>query len=90
MSYGIPLMYYGTEALFKGAHDPNNREVFDPLITHQHLLDREFIKYIKTLNDFRREHQTYLADMSPDWRNVESNVLTFTKGDDIFVVLVNN
>ena len=29
MSYGIPMVYYGTEALFNGGSDPLNREVFD-------------------------------------------------------------
>lgn len=34
LSYGIPMIYYGTEAAFSGGNDPENREVFDPLNRH--------------------------------------------------------
>ena len=50
MSYGIPIMYYGTEAGFYGNEDPYNREVFDPLDKHKSLLDIGIITYVKTLN----------------------------------------
>ncbi len=43
MSYGIPIFYYGTEALFPGGRDPENREWFAPLTTHAEKLDKSMI-----------------------------------------------
>jgi glycosidase len=54
MSYGIPIFYYGTEALLSGAEDPLNREPFYPLGKDKANLDKVIIKYIKTLNKVRK------------------------------------
>ena len=87
MGYGIPFVYYGTEALFNGGDDPLNREYFDPLVRHLPNLDKLMINHIKTLNTLRRDFRTF--DLPPDWRNVESGLLTFTKGSDLLVILTN-
>ncbi len=57
LSYGIPIVYYGTEALLMGGPDPENREVFDPTATEK--IDMGMVRYIATLNRVRREHRTY-------------------------------
>ncbi len=88
MSYGIPIFYYGTEALFSGGKDPENREWFDPLHTHRSKLDQGIISTLKTLNSLRRDHRTY--DLEPDFRLIEANTLAFTKGDSILVVISND
>jgi len=53
MSYGIPVVYYGTESLFSGGADPHNREVFDP---YAMKTDDTMTKYLRTLNHVRKEH----------------------------------
>ena len=88
MSYGIPILYYGTEALFTGGKDPENREWFAPLNSHRASLDQTMIYYLKTLNSVRRDHRTY--DLEPDWRLTDHGVLAFTKGDSILVVISND
>lgn len=85
MSYGIPIFYYGTEDLFSGGSDPENREVFDPLVRHKPLVDRTVVLYLKTLNEFRRSHQTY--NLPIQWRLTESKLLTFNKGHNLYVII---
>ncbi len=63
MSYGIPMLYYGTESKFRGGQDPLNREVYDP---SQGNIDQTMKKYIKILNEVRREHHTY--DLEPEFK----------------------
>ena len=52
MNHGIPVIYYGTEALLKGGKDPLNREVYNPLLKK----NKEVIHYIKELNRVRRDY----------------------------------
>ena len=84
LSYGIPMFYYGTESLFHGGDDPLNREVFDPF---KHVLDATMVKYIRVLNEVRRNEKTF--DLEPEWRIVENNFLVFTKGANILVAMQN-
>ena len=85
MSYGIPIFYYGTEALFRGSSDPFNRETFDPLGRDSRLLDQLLISHVKVLNDLRRDHQTF--DMDPNFIRADANLLAFTKGSKILVIV---
>jgi glycosidase len=61
MSYGIPMIYYGTESLYNGGADPLNREVYDPF-SHKSIESKDEIAKqlvqttIKTLNEVRRKH----------------------------------
>ena len=82
MSYGIPIVYYGTESRLSGGADPDNREVYDPFRQSADLIME---KHIKILNEVRRNHQTY--DYDPEFKSVDSNFMAFTKGSDILVVV---
>lgn len=55
LAQGIPSVYYGTEALFNGGEDPENRETFDPLVKDSAKIDNTVVHYLKTLNEFRRD-----------------------------------
>jgi glycosidase len=84
MSYGIPIVYYGTEAKLAGGDDPMNREVFDPYKTK---LDQTMTKYIRILNRVRKEYTTY--DFDPEFRLVDPNLMIMSKGPDVLVLLTN-
>ena len=88
MSYGIPFIYYATEAGFSGTKDPENREWFNPFYQHASQLDKGISHYIKTLNKVRKAHRTY--DYAPKFINTDSSQLVFTKGSNILVVVSND
>ncbi|TNV79756.1 hypothetical protein FGO68_gene5734 [Halteria grandinella] len=85
LTQGIPILYYGTEALYSGGNDPQNRETFDPSIAN---LDNPVVHYIKTLNDLRREK--HLPDLSIEYRHTEGRFLTMSRGREIYAILSNN
>lgn len=91
MSYGIPIMYYGTEAKLSGGSDPLNREPFDPFNGQPNFnsksTDEVMRKYIKSLNHVRSSQHTY--NFEPDFRLHENGVLVFTKSDNTLVALTN-
>jgi hypothetical protein len=66
----------------KGSYDP--REVFD-LVNNK--IDETLLHHLKLLNNFRRTRRTF--DMQLQFRQAEDNLLTFTLGTDILVILVN-
>jgi len=86
MSKGIPMVYYGTEYLLAGGEDPFNREVFNP---SDFKNKKNIIKYIKKLNEVRKDHRTYEQTRDPVWRHIQEDFMTFSKGDNIFVILTN-
>jgi hypothetical protein len=83
MTYGIPIVYYGTEAKLQGGADPLNREVFD--FTKGY--DQTLAKYLRTLNAVRRKHETY--EYEPEFRYLEKDLAVITKGPDLLVVVTN-
>lgn len=85
MTNGIPMFYYATESLYKGGNDPANREIFDPF---KNKLDDIVVHYVYTLNKLRREYRLY--EHSPNFRCEEHSILTFSKGDDVFVAISNS
>ena len=85
MTRGIPIVYYGTEALMDGGRDPDNRAPFDPL---DYSGDRTVIKYLKVLNDVRGKHFTY--DYEPLFKTVDNTMMIITKGPEIMVAVTNS
>eukprot|EP00347_Sterkiella_histriomuscorum_P016004 403354868 len=93
MSYGIPVLYYGTESMLNGGGDPLNREPYDPSNGqpkfNSNPLDKTMSNYIRALNKVRSDYQTY--DFEPDFRLIENSqgVMVFTKSDNVMVVITN-
>ena len=83
LSYGIPIVYYGTEARLNGGTDPLNREVYD----YTKGYDQTLAKYLRTLNSIRRKHETYKFE--PEFRIVDKDLIVMSKGPDILAVLTN-
>lgn len=72
----IPIIYYGTEQGFTGAHDPDNRESLWPHYNTGHWL---YI-YISTIVKFRREKGSALYDAPQVERYVDDQFFAFTRG----------
>jgi len=60
---GIPIMYYGTEQLFNGGQDPEDRE---PLWTTD-LPQSETYDWVATLNAARDQQQWWNQEQVERW-----------------------
>ncbi|CDW80492.1 acidstable alpha-amylase [Stylonychia lemnae] len=85
MSYGIPILYYGTEGRLNGGSDPLNREIYNPF--KEGAVDQTMAKYIKVLNQVRSSHETY--NYEPEFKQSGQDTLIFNKGPEVLVIVTN-
>eukprot|EP01084_Bolivina_argentea_P183313 316347_1 len=82
---GIPIGYYGTEQLFDGCKDPNNRE---PLWTSGFDTTSMMYKYISIINRVRTECKIYEGTF--DVIHSENDIYVYSRGDNALIILTNN
>eukprot|EP01083_Nonionella_stella_P109455 319181_1 len=82
---GIPIGYYGTEQLFDGCKDPNNRE---PLWTSGFDTTSMMYKYISIINRIRTECKIYEGTF--DVIHSENDIYVYSRGDNALIILTNN
>lgn len=80
-SEGIPIMYYGTEQLFHGGNDPDDRE---PLWTTGLSTDGEMYKFVSQLNAARAQQQWWSEPQVERW--ADDTFYAFTRGDTLVVL----
>lgn len=83
-SVGIPTVYYGDEQGFGGGSDPENREALWIKMDREN----EFFKFIKTLNNFRKETEFYKYDQIQ--RYSDDTFYAFSRGEHFFAFTNNH
>ncbi len=78
------MIYYGSEALFNGGSDPLNREVFD---ISRHTINKQIADHLRSLNAARKRNSIW--NLEPEYRHASKDILVFTKGPDLLVVVTN-
>ena len=80
-SEGIPIMYYGTEQLFNGGGDPDDRE---PLWTTGLRTDGEMYQFVSQLNAARAQQQWWTQPQVERW--ADDTFYAYTRGDTLVVL----
>ncbi|KAL0486861.1 alpha-amylase [Acrasis kona] len=81
---GIPIIYYGSEQLFNGAHDPFNRET----LWNKFNTKSEMYQFISKLVKTRRNFIDNIASSKQVERYVNDKLYAFTRGQ-VFVATTN-
>lgn len=71
---GIPIMYYGTEQLFNGGQDPDDRED----LWHTNLQKGEMYDWVATLNKARTDTKWWQEEQVERW--CDDHMYSFTRG----------
>ena len=90
LSDGIPIVYYGTEWLFDGGNDPENREAF--WLTHGASYDAAAAplgSFLAALLRYRRSARLWDADAAQLERWQDDYFYAFTKGDGVIAAFTN-
>lgn len=83
LSTGIPIVYYGTEALFAGGSDPANRE---PLWPTGFPTDGAMYSFIASVIAYRKAHALWAAPQVQ--RYADDTFYAFSRGTS-FVAVTN-
>lgn len=84
---GIPIIYYGSEQMFNGAGDPNNRESLWPRGDPNSTM----FSYIQNLTSYRKQ-QGYFVDQPVSVLHVTTKEFVFSRGaqHDTLVFMTNS
>ena len=72
---GIPIIYYGSEQMFNGSGDPENRESLWP----RDDANSTMFRYIQTLTSYRKQHG-YFIDQSVEVLHMAERSFVFSRG----------
>ncbi|XP_071090122.1 uncharacterized protein [Haliotis cracherodii] len=86
-SQGIPLVYYGTEQLFHGGADPNNREALWPHLDNTTAM----YQFIRQLADGRKSAGVDFGALNQKEVYVDNDTLVITRGDkqELLIAVTN-
>jgi len=84
MAEGIPIIYYGTEQLFNGGNDPQNREVMWPT---EYAVTNNLYSWLRTVVQYRKKAQVSVYPQIQRY-GPDNEFYAFTRGDS-FVALTN-
>eukprot|EP01117_Protostelium_nocturnum_P011704 TRINITY_DN4259_c0_g1_i1.p1 TRINITY_DN4259_c0_g1~~TRINITY_DN4259_c0_g1_i1.p1 ORF type:complete len:472 (-),score=112.63 TRINITY_DN4259_c0_g1_i1:8-1423(-) len=76
LSFGIPMVYYGTEQQLSGGNDPDNRE---PLWHRGYNTQNELYKFLTILNKVRKDYQVWNFPQTENW--VDDQIYVFSRGN---------
>ena len=80
----IPILYYGTEQLFNGCTDPENREV---LWTSEFDKTNTMYVYIKLLNQVRKKYEIYDYYDTFNIIAINDDYMIYNRGPNVLVCL---
>ncbi|XP_067657056.1 uncharacterized protein [Haliotis asinina] len=83
-SQGIPVVYYGTEQLFHGGADPDNRESLWPHFDNTTAM----YQFIRQLADARKFSGVSFGDLNQNVVYVDNDTLVLTRGDNPSQLLI--
>ena len=89
LSDGIPIVYYGSEWLFSGGDDPENREAFWASGGSYDAAKAPFGPMIAGLLNYRRTRELWLKSAAQLERWQDDSYYAFTKGDGTLAAFTN-
>jgi len=87
LSDGIPIIYYGSEWLYAGGDDPNNREPLWNTGVSYDVDAAPLGSFIATLNKYRKDNALYDGQQAEAWS--DDNFYAFNKGDNTLAAFTN-
>ena len=87
LSDGIPIVYYGSEWLFRGGNDPECREAFWEAGGSYSAQQAPLGPFLAALNSHRREAALWASAQLERWQ--DDSFYAFTKGDSTLAAFTN-